>query len=290
LLHRLSWLKTGVVFVLIVLFFVIVNGFFNENKNLLKEQIFWQNKAKSLQEFYNQAQAENEVLRGKLDDREQGLYISEVQLESAAFIDRNGNNVTYSLLIEVVNKSKQRSAGATGFVTFAILNQSGKNISTTSWRSFALPALNAGETKIIRLSGKILGRSQAKVIIFGSILGEPGVAKLLVTLPKKPAPSPPPPKREETRKVETKSVESKKEKSAEEGVKPEESPGTEPKIEAPKKNEGPRQGELLLKEEEGPGQGELHAGEKENIDAEQPLPPASAYSPEQSGAGVETVS
>lgn len=237
MLHRLSWLKISISLLLIILFFLIVNGFFTENNKLLKEQIFWQEKASSFEELYNQAQAENERLRMELSSLGEGLFVTTVKLESANFVPSDGSNLSYSLSIEVKNTTRQRHEAANGFILFSLVKQRARSISDLVWRWFTLPGLEAGESKTIRISGKISAPPKEEMYIFANILGEPGLAKTRVVLPEKPV-SPPLPKKETSKE------------GAGQEVPKKETPKEEPKQEAPKK-EAPKESpkEETVKEE-----------------------------------------
>lgn len=258
--HRLSWLRIGLFFLLIILFFLIVNGFFTENNKLLKEQIFWQEKASSFEELYNQAQAENERLRTELSSLGEGLFVTAVKLESADFVSGNGSNLTYSLLIEVKNTARQKHEAANGFILFSLVKQRAKSISYLTWRWFTLPGLEAGESKTIRISGRISAPPKEEMYIFANILGEPGLAKTRVVLPEKPM-TPPPPKKETPKE------------GARQEVPKKETPKEEPKQEIPKK-EAPKESpkEETVKEEVKGGAKKEHVTEEVTQNAPPPPP------------------
>ena len=206
---------------------MIVNGFFTENNKLLKEQIFWQEKASSFEELYNQAQAENELLRTELASLGEGLFVTAVKLESANFLPGNGSNLSYSLSIEVKNTTRQKHEAANGFILFSLVKQRGRSISDIAWRWFTLPGLEAGESKTVRISGRVSAPPKEEMYIFANILGEPGLAKTRVVLPEKSV-TPPPPKKETPKE------------GAKQEIPKKETPKEEPKQEIPKK-EAPKE-------------------------------------------------
>ncbi|HEY8344116.1 MAG TPA: hypothetical protein VIL66_02885 [Bacillota bacterium] len=205
--HRFTWLKAGVFVVLIILFFVIINGFFAENNKLLEERVFWQEKASAFEDLYNQAQAENELLRTVVGE---GLVITGLKLESAMFLPGNGNKLAYSLSVEIKNTTRQNHEAANGFILFSLVKERARSISDLAWRWFVLPELGAGESKTIRISGTLSALPKEEMCIFANILGDPGVAKTTIVLPDRPATSPPL-SQKETSKEETKQKTTKQE-------------------------------------------------------------------------------
>jgi len=193
LAHRFTWLKAGVLILLIILFFLIINGFFAENNKLLQERVFWQEKASAFEDLYNQAQAENKLLRTVVGE---GLVVTGVKLESARFLPGNGSNLSYSLSVEVKNTTRQNQEAANGFILFSLVKQRARSISDLAWRWFTLPELGAGESKTIRISGTLSASPKEEMCIFANILGEPGLAKARVVLPDRlVTPQPPSPKK-----------------------------------------------------------------------------------------------
>jgi hypothetical protein len=174
----------------LVLFFIIINGFFHENNRLLEERNFWQEKTIAMEESLNDLKQIKEELQLKIDEHDEGLVIKEVLIESLSFFPSEQGSLEYNLSITVENSSSQVIPPANGFLFFAFQTPGGDKIIRTSWRRCELPSFNSKEVKVLHLSGKISAQPREEMLLIVNLNNQPGLIKKRIVLPSLPIKKP----------------------------------------------------------------------------------------------------
>ena len=177
--HR--WLKITGPLLAVVLFFLIVNSFFRENNHLLAERNTWQEKAKTLEESYQQLQNENKELQQILDQGRPGLIIKALNFTPVGF--NAPSLLNYQLVITIANRSSQTIPAGSGELLFALRHPGADAFQRTSWRRIMLPLFQPGEVKTLSLAGELGANPREELLLMVSLKQQPGVAKVEVQLP-----------------------------------------------------------------------------------------------------------
>ena len=142
---------TGGIFLFLLLFLLIINGFFRENRLLLEERNNWREKAVLLAERLDRLETV-EGLSPFGDTGRRELSLQRMEAVSLAFLPENRVNYTFSVLVK--NHSTRRFKPAVGFLVLLTLAPGGE-VSGADWRIVELPALAAGEAKEILVNGEL---------------------------------------------------------------------------------------------------------------------------------------
>ncbi|NLM38316.1 MAG: hypothetical protein GX202_09365 [Firmicutes bacterium] len=179
--NKLRWLKISGPLLAVVLFFLTINSFFRENKNLLVEKNVWQEKAMALEDSYRQLQEENRELQHILDQGRPGLIITALQFEPVVF--HTPNRLAYQLSITVANRSSGAIPAGSGEMFFALRPPGADAFHRTSWQRFQLPPFQPGEEKTLPLTGELPASFREELLMVISLNRQPGVAKVEIQLP-----------------------------------------------------------------------------------------------------------
>lgn len=165
---------------MVVLFFLIINGFFRENIRLLDERNTWQERAKELEEKEAQLLAEKTELEHILMPERPGLIITNLRFEPLAF--RNTHRLSYQLTLTIENRSNQPLPEGKGHLLLAFGPPGSSSFQRTSWQQATLPSFRPGEVKTILLPGETTAAPGEEMLLIFSIDQQPGVAKFQVQL------------------------------------------------------------------------------------------------------------
>ncbi len=190
--RRYKWIKRIASLIIIILFFIIINGFFRENLRLLDERNWWQDKTSTLEGSLNKLKEKNEELQQKIDQLPAGLIVSELQVEAISFVPDDASRLEYKLSVTVENTASISSPRADGHILFSFRNPGGGNFFRTLWRAVEIPSLRPGEVKMLQFSGRISAQPREEMLIIINIDNQPGLAKERIFLPSLPVKKHPP--------------------------------------------------------------------------------------------------
>lgn len=161
--------KIGLIVLFVLLFLLIINQFFRENRLLLEERNNWRDKAALFAERLDRLEAEEKLsAAGKGDAGRRELSLQGLEVVTLTLLPEDQVNYTFSVIIK--NRSTRRIQ-PDGGVLFLFTLAPGGEISGTDWQNVKLPFLAAGEVKELLVSGELIVKDGEELIAYFDLPG-----------------------------------------------------------------------------------------------------------------------